>query len=254
MILDPKRRWFTASEVTAAWLRQDRRCIDCRRAMPRDLIEGDHIVAWSKGGPTSMDNLHGLCVACNRRKGNREVQVYRPPEIRDVHGGDGRLREWQVKALKLIQETTGPVLIEACPGAGKTRFALEVAYRMFQSGDVNRLLIAAPTVRIVQQWVQEAEGLRGAPKLPLAPASWRPTDPIYETLCGAAFTWATLCSNTTQMEALAAEPGYRTLVILDEVHTLESVIPSGSPLNKLSMLLRFESYHLQAQPSVRTIR
>ncbi len=27
-----------------------------------------------------------------------------------------------------IQE--GPVLVEACPGAGKTRFALEVAYQL----------------------------------------------------------------------------------------------------------------------------
>jgi superfamily II DNA or RNA helicase len=165
-----------------------------------------------------MENLHARCVACNRRKGNREVAVYIIPEKREIRAGDGRLREWQLRALKLLHDTTDPVLIEACPGAGKTRFALEAAYRMFESGEINRILVAAPTVRIVQQWVQEADGQGGAPKLPLAPSSWRPTEPIYETSCGAAFTWATLCSNTTQMEALAAEPGYQTLVILDEVH------------------------------------
>lgn len=218
MSFDSKRRWFTKSEVTAAWLRQDRRCIVCHRIIARDLVEGDHIIAWSKDGQTTMENLHALCVACNRRKGNRNAPTYTPPETRDIRPGDGRLRQWQLVALKVFQETRGSVLVEACPGAGKTRFALEAAYRMFQSGEVNRLLIVAPTVRIVQQWVQVAEGLGGAPKLPLAPATWRPTDPIYETLCGAAFTWSTLCCNSTQMAALAGEPGYRTLVILDEVH------------------------------------
>jgi 5-methylcytosine-specific restriction endonuclease McrA len=92
MILDPNRRWFTRSEVTAAWLRQGRRCIDCLRTMPRDLIEGDHIIPWSKGGLTTIDNLHARCVACNRHKGNREVPTYTPPEIREIRPGDGRLR------------------------------------------------------------------------------------------------------------------------------------------------------------------
>ncbi len=218
MRLDPRRRWFTKSEVTAAWLRQDRQCLNCRRLLPRDLVEGDHIVPWSRGGRTTMDNLQALCVTCNRQKGNRSVGTYSPPEVRDVRQGDGRLREWQKRALEVVEQTDGPILIEACPGAGKTRFALEAAYRMFELERVNRLLIVAPTVRIVQQWVEAAEGMNGLPKLPLAPPDWRPTSPIYETLCGAALTWATLLANTTQIEALAAEPGYRSLVILDEVH------------------------------------
>jgi superfamily II DNA or RNA helicase len=213
-----QRRWFAPSEVTAAWLRQDRRCVHCHRILPRDLIEGDHIIPWINGGPTTMDNLHALCVACNRRKGNRESPPYIPPETRDIRPGSGKLRDWQSRALKAFADTTGPFLVEACPGAGKTRFALEAAYALFASGEVNRLLIAAPTIRVVQQWVHAANGIGGAPQLPLTPATWRPTVPIYENLCGAAFTWASLTSNTTQMEALAAEPGYKTLVVLDEVH------------------------------------
>ena len=35
------RRYFTASEVTAAWLIQDRKCRICARDVPRDLVEGD---------------------------------------------------------------------------------------------------------------------------------------------------------------------------------------------------------------------
>ena len=193
MMLDPSRRWFTRSEVTAAWLRQNRGCIDCHRTIPRDLTEGDHIIPWSKGGRTTMDNLHARCVACNRRKGNREVAVYSIPEKREIHAGDGRLRERQLRALRFVHDTTDPVLIEACPGAGKTRFALEAAYRMFESGEVNRILAAAPTVLVVQQWVQEAEGRGPSPEATvgtgrvgdLPSLSMRP-------LCGAAFTWATV--------------------------------------------------------------
>ena len=69
--LDP-RRYFTPAEVTAAWLGQERKCRECRRDVPHDLVEGDHIIAWSSGGRTTMENLQALCIACNRRKGIRE--------------------------------------------------------------------------------------------------------------------------------------------------------------------------------------
>lgn len=156
--------------------------------------------------------------ACNRRKGNKEVPTYAPPETQDIRRGTLPLRQWQERAIEVVRKTTSPTLIEACPGAGKTHFGLEVARQMFESNEINRVLVVAPTVRTVQQWVKASTGVGGGPKLPFAPDTWRPSDPIYETVCGAAFTWATLTANPTQMEALAAEPGYRTLVILDEVH------------------------------------
>ena len=63
--LDP-RRYFTPAEVTAAWLLQDRKCRQCRRDVPRDLVEGDHIIAWSVGGPTTMENLQALPLLTER--------------------------------------------------------------------------------------------------------------------------------------------------------------------------------------------
>jgi superfamily II DNA or RNA helicase len=54
--------------------------------------------------------------------------------------------------------------------------------------------------------------------VPLAPAGWRPTQPLYQRWAGGAFTYNALNKQTTMLQALAAEPGYKTLVILDEIH------------------------------------
>jgi superfamily II DNA or RNA helicase len=214
--LDP-RRYFTAAEVTAAWLVQDRKCRDCNRDVPRDLVEGDHIIAWSAGGPTNMENLQVLCIACNRRKGIREG-VSEEKAAAAVIAGTAPLWRWQERALETVLSGTGQVLIDACPGAGKTRFALECAARLFAERLVNRVLIVAPTTRIVDQWVQAGSGTDGGAVVPLAPAGWRPTQPLFQRWAGAAFTYHALFAQTTMFEALAAEPGFKTLVIFDEIH------------------------------------
>jgi superfamily II DNA or RNA helicase len=214
--LDP-RRYFSSAEVTAAWLVQDRRCRECGREVPRDLVEGDHIVPWSMGGPTSMDNLQALCIACNRRKGIREGVIEERPNA-PVACATAPLRDWQVEALSVVMGSSAPVLIEACPGAGKTRFALECVARLFAERTVNRVLIVVPTIRLVDQWVEAGRGGDGSAVVPLAPSGWRPTQPLFRQWAGAAFTYAALFAQTTMFEALAAEPGFKTLVIFDEIH------------------------------------
>jgi superfamily II DNA or RNA helicase len=214
--LDP-RRYFTAAEITAAWLLQNRKCRECNRDVPRDLVEGDHIIPWSAGGPTIMENLQVLCIACNRRKGIREG-VFEEKTLAAVAVGTAPLRRWQEHALETVVKTCSPVLIDACPGAGKTRFALEGVARLFAERVVNRVLIVAPTIRVVNQWVEAGSGAGGAAAVPLAPAGWRPTQPLLQRWAGAAFTYHALFAQTTMFQALAAEPGFKTLVIFDEIH------------------------------------
>ena len=33
-------------------------------------IHFDHVIPWSKGGETTLENLQVLCLACNEAKGN----------------------------------------------------------------------------------------------------------------------------------------------------------------------------------------
>lgn len=212
------RRYFTAAEVTAAWLLQERKCRECKRDVPRDLVEGDHIIAWSVGGPTTMENLQALCIACNRRKGIREGVVEEKARAA-VANGAAPLRRWQERALGTVLSTTArPVLIDACPGAGKTRFGLECTARLFAERVINRVLIVVPTRRLADQWVEAGSGAGGGAVVPLAPAGWRPTQPLFQRWAGAVFTYHALFAQTTMFEALAAEPGFKTLVIFDEIH------------------------------------
>ena len=43
-------------------------CQTCHQYVPDDQIEFDHIIPFSKGGPTTTANLRLLCRTCNRKK------------------------------------------------------------------------------------------------------------------------------------------------------------------------------------------
>lgn len=56
--------------------RDDFRCRACGASpavTPGIRLEVDHIVPWSKGGETVIDNLQTLCFACNQGKSNHHV-------------------------------------------------------------------------------------------------------------------------------------------------------------------------------------
>lgn len=211
-----QRRHFSQTETTFAWLRQGGICPDCQRSLDRDLFDGDHIVPWSSGGPTTLDNLQALCRGCNSRKGNRSALIEKPVAVPVKLSTD--LRKWAVEALCVVAGTTQPVLIEACPGAGKTRFALEAAARMFKSGEIHRVLIVVPSRRLVEQWVQAANGDDGGASIPLAPATWRHPQPLPRGTCGGVITYQSLFAQPNWWAAFAADPGYRTLIVFDEIH------------------------------------
>lgn len=220
--LDP-RRYFTREQVWQAWRRQGERCNLCQRAIPVDLMHGDHVVAWSKGGPTTLANLQALCGSCNLRKGTDPQEVAAALFSPDLLApGRGELRAWQRDALGgvLAALATEPVLVEACSGAGKTRFGLEVAWRLLVDGAISRVLVIVPTLGIADGWRLASSAMdRRCPTIPLrSPRDWRPADPIGDGWAGAITTYQSLFSATEMLLAHATDPGQRTLVIFDEVH------------------------------------
>ncbi len=52
------------------WKRDKGRCVACGS---NDKIEYDHIIPYSKGGSSTVNNIQILCLNCNRRKSNRMV-------------------------------------------------------------------------------------------------------------------------------------------------------------------------------------
>lgn len=64
-------RQFDADERMTMYHRQNGRCAIC--GLPFDIkdMHGDHIIPWSKGGKTTLDNGQMLCVKCNLEKSNK---------------------------------------------------------------------------------------------------------------------------------------------------------------------------------------
>jgi len=62
----PAMRW-------QVFQRDDWKCVSCGRSSHDDVILNmDHILPRSKGGPDRIDNLQTLCWECNIGKSNRD--------------------------------------------------------------------------------------------------------------------------------------------------------------------------------------
>src|SRR5215204_2032035 len=87
-----------------------------------------------------------------------------------------------------------PVLVEACPGAGKTQFGLEVAYELVASDHISRVLVVVPTLVIGDVWRRAASG--ASPRTPTLPLrsqrDWRAVDPIGDDWLGAILSYQSL--------------------------------------------------------------
>ena len=187
-------------------------------------MHGDHIHPWAQGGATELPNLQALCGSCNLRKGSRPQTVIQQFfNAAKLAPAAVPLRRWQREAMAVALpalETRDPVLIEACPGAGKTTFGLSVAYRLIEAKLISRVLIVVPTLGIVDGWVRAAlPGNGSSPTLPLrSTRDWRPFNPIGDEWVGAVFTYQSLFSMTDMFLAHATDPGHRMLLVFDEVH------------------------------------
>ena len=129
------------------------------------------------------------------------------------------LRAWQVAALdRMASWTDGSFLVNAAPGAGKTRPALEFARRALADGSARRVVIVCPTGPLTRQWAQAAAAL-GLQIVPdsdelVPPRDFHGIAVTYARVAMAGARWAPECTPDT-------------LVIADEAHHLGEELAWG---------------------------
>ena len=58
--------------------RDNFKCVACSRSpatQPEIILHVDHIVAWAKGGETTLENTQTLCDVCNIRKSDLDFTI-----------------------------------------------------------------------------------------------------------------------------------------------------------------------------------
>jgi len=120
------------------------------------------------------------------------------------------LRSWQQQALRaFVANQTSSFLTVACPGAGKTSFAL-VAARQWCAGQPRPFVVVVPTQHLKKQWADAA--LRFG--FHLDPA-WSASNgnPAVD-MHGVVVTYAQAASSSAELAAYSRDG----IVVLDEVH------------------------------------
>lgn len=64
-------RTFTESQKAQAYEKCGGVCAKCGKQFKLDEMQADHIMPWSKGGKTELDNCQMLCSHCNAAKSNK---------------------------------------------------------------------------------------------------------------------------------------------------------------------------------------
>ena len=197
-----ERRRFNRGERTALYLAADGRCqctgcSACKAGgCDRELKPGwhaDHMQPHSRGGPTDVINGQAFCPPCNLAK------------------GANMLREWQQQAKEDFLTCGKPdFLLSATPGAGKTRFALDLARDLLTAGEIERVIVVVPSDTLRQQWADQGDAF-GIPLMPVSDSA----DYDKTGYRGCVVTYQQLRYGAQLLRRVTR---FRTLAILDEIH------------------------------------
>ena len=119
------------------------------------------------------------------------------------------LRPWQRDALDAFaRRSCDDVLVVACPGAGKTTFALAAA-RQYLGGEHRPIVVVVPTQHLKQQWAEAATrfGIH-------LDHQWNGRSAVAPDMHGIVTTYAQAASATAVLAGVSAGG----IVVLDEVH------------------------------------
>lgn len=64
-------RAFTPKDIQKMYQRQGGICLMCKEHFELSQMDADHMIPWSKGGKTNLENGQMLCRTCNQRKSGK---------------------------------------------------------------------------------------------------------------------------------------------------------------------------------------
>lgn len=184
------------------FLRANGHCERCKKEIGIDSFHVAHLRAHNNGGALVDENLEAWCSECNL--------VVGPNDVSDTRV---RPREWQLKALDRVMERitqTKAATVAAAPGAGKTIFASLVFEALYEADLVDRMVVLAPKVALVQQWHDSVYKARHV--------ELKSNSAVERTgQAGVIMTYQSLNADSVAVHRRQAELA-RTLFVLDEVH------------------------------------
>jgi superfamily II DNA or RNA helicase len=152
-----------------------------------------------------------------------------PPAFPDraAWGTAKSLRAWQQAALNSYFESEPrDFLAVATPGAGKTSFALSLAANLIARRRIDRIIIVAPTEHLKVQWAEAASRIN----LAIDPEYGVRQGRANRDFVGIALTYAAVASNPLALRVRTE--GFRTLVVLDEVHHAGDALSWGEAVRE----------------------
>lgn len=194
------RRRFSSRQRLVLGFRSGGRCELCGSPL-LPSFHADHRIPYASGGPTTLMNGQATCPKCNLIKGKKMI----------------KLRDWQqaarTKALDYLLSTAGNrhFVVNAAPGAGKTKLACVIAADLLGMGEITRVVVIAPRKTVVDQWADEFERLTGRHMRKVTAADGHQL--FSKDICA---TWAAVKDLQDAFQAICASD--RVLVICDEHH------------------------------------
>ncbi|MFJ3799957.1 DEAD/DEAH box helicase [Streptomyces sp. NPDC090088] len=128
-------------------------------------------------------------------------------------------RHWQREAFDdFTSRLPATYHVAACPGGGKTEFALAVAKHLITEKLISRVIVVVPTKVLSQQWIDRA-GQFGIDLYAGLPSNHRSAEDHPTAPSGTVITYGLLASvEKASTIRTRAVPPSRTLAIFDEAH------------------------------------
>jgi superfamily II DNA or RNA helicase len=197
-----KRRFGKRQRQVLAWIAGGH-CQLCGTSLTKSF-HADHVVPYSRGGPTFTKNGQALCASCNLNKGSKTVEI--------------KLRAWQQEALDkalswlVTERQDRHFLINAAPGAGKTLAACAITQVLFERDEIDRVIVIAPRAEVVNQWSADFQRVTGR-YMSKVTGSDGDINQLGVDVCA---TWSAVQGLEDALQAVCQSS--RVLVICDEHH------------------------------------